>query len=58
MTKRCRHIFETKEGYPDDVICRKCETIWTLTDYKDWVQSALMTLPLVIRQLVFARQNA
>ena len=27
MTKQCRHEFETKDGYPEDIICQKCQTI-------------------------------
>ena len=23
MSKRCRHELETKDGYPDDIICQK-----------------------------------
>jgi hypothetical protein len=49
MTKRCRHELETKPGYPYDLICHKCQTIWTLTDYKDWKPTQLMTLPKEIR---------
>jgi len=56
MTKRCRHEYETKDGYPDDIICRKCETIWTITDYLCWTAKQLMTLPMPIRREVLKRQ--
>lgn len=49
MTKRCRHELETKLGYPYDLICHKCQTIWTLPDYNDWTPAQLMILPKVIR---------
>jgi len=26
MTKRCKHKWEQKPDYPEDIICRKCET--------------------------------
>jgi len=58
MTKRCKHEFETKEGYADDIICHKCQTIWTITDYLDWKATQIMTLPLEIRRLVLKRQAA
>ena len=56
MTKRCRHEFEMKEGYPDDIICQKCQTIWTVTDYLCYSAKQLMTLPLVVRGKVLKRQ--
>ena len=57
MTKRCRHELETKEGYPDDIICQKCQTIWTISDYMDWSASDLQHhAPLFIRQAVLKRQ--
>jgi len=56
MSKRCRHDFETKDGYPNDIICQKCQTIWTITDYLDWTAKQAMTLPLVIRRAVLKRQ--
>jgi len=56
MTKRCHHEFETKDGYPDDIICRKCETIWTLSEYNYMNAKQLMTLPPFIRQEVLKRQ--
>jgi hypothetical protein len=56
MTKRCRHELETKADYPNDRICRKCQTIWTVTDYMDWTAKQLMTLPNEIRFEVLSRQ--
>jgi len=57
MTKRCRHELETKVGYPNDIICRKCETIWTIPDYAGWTAKQIMTLPLEVRREVLKRQN-
>ena len=45
MTKRCKHEFETKDGYSDDILCQKCQTIWTITDYVKWIPTQLRTLP-------------
>ena len=56
MTRRCKHDFETKDGYPDDIICQKCQTIWTITDYIGWMAKQLMTLPLAVRREVLKRQ--
>jgi hypothetical protein len=52
MTKRCRHELETKNGYPNDFICHKCQTIWTLTDYLKWSVAELRTLPIEIRKAI------
>lgn len=64
MTKRCKHELEIKPDYPEDRICQKCQTIWTITDYLDWTPTQLMTLPKEIRYEVlkyqaerFAKQN-
>jgi hypothetical protein len=64
MTKRCKHEYETKSGYPDDIICQKCGTIWTISDYLKWTAKELMTLPKYIRTEVlkiqaekFAKEN-
>jgi hypothetical protein len=54
MTKRCRHEFETKADYPNDRICRKCQRIITLTDYK--TPKSIMTLPLELRRELMAKQ--
>ena len=56
MTKRCKHEFETKDGYPDDILCQKCQTIWAISDYMDWTARQAMTLPLVVRRAVLKRQ--
>lgn len=58
MTRRCRHEYETKAGYPDDIICQKCQTIWTLTDYHNWKPSQFVTLPLHVRKEVLKRREA
>lgn len=49
MTKRCKHEYDTKAGYPNDVICHQCQTIWTLTDYLEWSDKQLLLLPKYIR---------
>lgn len=54
MTKRCRHEWVTKEDYPNDRICHKCQTIITLTDYK--TPKSIMTLPLELRREIMAKQ--
>lgn len=56
MTRRCHHEYETKSGYPDDLICQKCQTIWTITNYLSWTAKQLMTLPFGVRQEVLRRQ--
>ncbi len=56
MTKRCHHEYETKDGYPDDIICQKCGTIWTLPEYNYMNAKQLMTLPMEIRREVLKRQ--
>jgi hypothetical protein len=56
MTKRCHHEYETKNGYPDDLICHKCQTIWTITDYINYKSTELMTIPKGVRYVVIKRQ--
>ena len=56
MTKRCRHEYETKPDYPEDIICQKCQTIWRIPDYLEWSAKQLMTLPKYIRQEVLRWQ--
>lgn len=58
MTKRCRHELETKDGYPEDIICNQCQTIWTLRDYIDWDKKQLQTLPPIIRGAVARLEGA
>lgn len=55
MTKRCHHEYETKNDYPDDMICLKCQSVWTLTDYLKWDARRLMTLPRGVRSAVLQR---
>lgn len=50
MTKRCRHEIAQKADYPDDYICRKCQTIWTYKNSMTDVE--FMTFPLVVRSLI------
>jgi hypothetical protein len=56
MTKRCHHELETKNGYPDDFICHKCQTIWTITDYEKCTAKELMLLPIGVRREILKRQ--
>ena len=56
MTKRCHHEYETKVGYPNDLICQKCQSIWTITDYLGYNSVQLMTLPKDVRYKVVERQ--
>lgn len=57
MSKRCHHEFETKPDYLNDLICRKCETIWTITDYLELPSKMLKSLPKVVRDEVLKRQR-
>jgi len=57
MSKRCHHEPEIKEGYPDDIICLKCQTIWHISDYLDWTASQLQhSAPPFVRKAVLERQ--
>lgn len=56
MTKRCRHEFEVKPDYPEDIICQKCQTIWRIPDYLAWTARELMALPREIRSAVLRWQ--
>jgi hypothetical protein len=56
MTKRCRHEYETKPDYPDEVFCMKCSTGWNIQDYLKYNAIQLMTLPKGVRYAVVARQ--
>lgn len=57
MAKRCHHEITTKEDYPDDMICLKCQTIWHISEYMDWTAKELMRhAPKFIRLAVLSRQ--
>lgn len=56
MTKRCHHEFETKPDYPEDMICRKCQSIWTPQHYISWNAIELMKLPKPVRFQVLELQ--
>ena len=56
MTRRCRHEWIGKDGYPDDMICDKCGNIWTVTKYLGWTARELMALPKDVRRAVLKRQ--
>ena len=57
MSKRCHHEPETKDGYPDDIICLKCQTIWHISDYLAWTAIQLQhNAPLFVRKAVLERQ--
>lgn len=48
---------ETKPGYPDDIICQKCGTIWTISEYMKWSAKDLQhCAPPFIRRAVLNRQ--
>lgn len=51
MTIHCKHKWEQKEDYPEDIICRKCETIKkvnTLTRHQ------FLKLPMEIRRRILS----
>jgi hypothetical protein len=56
MTKRCHHEIETKHGYPDDLICQKCQTIWYISEHLNKTAKELMLLPLEVRRIVLKNQ--
>ena len=56
MTKRCHHEYETKPSYPDELLCQKCQSCWTITDYLDWDAKRLATLPKGVIYAVIKRQ--
>ncbi len=56
MTKRCHHALETKDGYPDDIICRLCETIWHISECSKLPPSQFILLPLGVRHIVLEHQ--
>lgn len=65
MTMRCKHEFEKKSDYPEDIICQTCQTIWRIPNYLDWSARDLDTLPRPIRSEVlrwqaekFAKDNS
>ena len=56
MTKRCRHEYQTKPDYPDEIFCMKCSTGWNIQDYLKYNSIQLMTLPKGVRYAVVRRQ--
>lgn len=56
MTKRCKHQYEIKPGYPDELLCPICQTCWNITDFLSYNTVQLMTLPKGVRYAVVKRQ--
>ena len=56
MSKRCKHEIETKDDYPDDLICRKCETIWHISECVKMTAKQLILLPKEVRFIVLTKQ--
>ncbi len=57
MTKRCRHEPDTKDGYPDDIICMKCMRIWHISEWMNKTAKELQhTAPIFVRQAVLHHQ--
>lgn len=56
MTKRCKHEIWTKDDYPDDLICQKCETIWHISECMEMTAKQLMMLPKEVRFIVLTKQ--
>lgn len=57
MTKRCRHEYEFKTDYPNEVFCMICSTGWNLLEYTDWDDNKLKTLPKYIRERVLKNRT-
>jgi len=53
MTKRCRHQWEQKPDYPEDIICRKCETIKKVSEL---TRQQFLKLPLELRRSLLSLQ--
>ena len=56
MTRRCKHEYETKPDYPEDILCQKCQSIWRIPDYLNWTATELMHLPKYVRTEVLRWQ--
>ena len=53
MTKRCKHKWEQKPNYPEDIICRKCETIKKVANL---TRQEFLKLPLELRRSLLSLQ--
>jgi len=53
MTKRCKHKWEQKPDYPEDIICRKCETIKKVSEL---TRQQFLKLPLELRRSLLSLQ--
>lgn len=53
MTKRCKHRWEQKPDYPEDIICRKCETIKKVANL---TRQEFLKLPLELRRSLLSLQ--
>ena len=56
MTRRCHHEFETKDGYPDDLHCQKCDAIYHISEYHYMNAKQLMAVPMEVRRKVLEWQ--
>jgi len=55
MTKRCKHKWEQKPDYPEDIICRKCQTI---KEVSSLTRQQFLKLPLELRRTLLSKQVA
>ena len=53
MTKRCKHKWEQKPDYPEDIICRKCETIKKVSSL---TRQQFLKLPIELRRSLLSLQ--
>lgn len=53
MTKRCKHHWEQKPDYPEDIICRKCETIRKVSEL---TRQQFLKLPMELRRSLLLLQ--
>lgn len=55
MTKRCRHDWEQKADYPEDILCQKCQTIKKVAEL---TRREVLKLPMELRRSILRRQVA
>ena len=55
MTKRCHHKWEQKPDYPEDIICRNCETIKKVSQL---TRQQFLKLPIELRRTLLSQQVA
>ena len=56
MTRRCHHEIETKPGYPDDLLCQKCQTCWSISECEKLSRKEFLMLPLEVRKIILKKQ--